>query len=83
RFQQLPPPPRGPKPLNMNRILETLVSTGPIRSVPPSTLPTLDELVGEYILMLLALTHHNISQTARILNISRTTLYNRLRRQSS
>ncbi|HNT31218.1 MAG: helix-turn-helix domain-containing protein [Acidobacteriota bacterium] len=67
----------------MNRILETLVSTGPIRSVPPSTLPTLDELVGEYILMLLALTHHNISQTARILNISRTTLYNRLRRQSS
>jgi len=69
--------------LNMNRILETLVSTGPIRSVPPSTLPTLDELVGEYILMLLALTHHNISQTARILNISRTTLYNRLRRQSS
>ncbi len=69
--------------MNMNRILETLVSTGPIRSVPPSTLPTLDELVGEYILMLLALTHHNISQTARILNISRTTLYNRLRRQSS
>jgi len=69
--------------LNMNRILETLVSTGSIRSVPPSTLPTLDELVGEYILMLLALTHHNISQTARILNISRTTLYNRLRRQSS
>ena len=67
----------------MNRILETLVSTGPIRSVPPSTLPTRDELVGEYILMLLALTHHNISQTARILNISRTTLYNRLRRQSS
>ncbi|HOU47973.1 MAG TPA: helix-turn-helix domain-containing protein [Candidatus Aminicenantes bacterium] len=67
----------------MNRILETLVSTGSIRSVPPSTLPTLDELVGEYILMLLALTHHNISQTARILNISRTTLYNRLRRQSS
>ncbi|GEM_PF-944998 len=69
--------------MNMNRILETLVSTGSIRSVPPSTLPTLDELVGEYILMLLALTHHNISQTARILNISRTTLYNRLRRQSS
>lgn len=67
----------------MSHILDTLVSTGPIRSAPASSLPTLDELVGEYILMLLALTHHNVSQTARILNISRTTLYNRLRRHSS
>jgi len=66
----------------MSRFLESLFASDAVNSVPVSSLPTLDDLVGEYILTLLALTHYNVSQTARILNISRTTLYNRLRRQT-
>jgi len=67
----------------MIRFLETLFASDTVHGVPVSSLPTLDDLVGEYILTLLALTHHNVSQTARILNISRTTLYNRIRRQTT
>lgn len=66
----------------MSRFLETLFAGENVQSVPVSNLPTLDDLISEYILTLLALTHHNVSQTARILNISRTTLYNRIRRSS-
>jgi len=66
----------------MSRFLESLFAGGNVQSVPVSNLPTLDDLISEYILTLLALTHHNVSQTARILNISRTTLYNRIRRSS-
>ena len=66
----------------MSRFLESLFASDAVNSVPVSSLPTLDDLVGEYILTLLALTHYNVSQTARILNISRTTLYSRLRRQT-
>jgi len=65
----------------MNRFLESIFSDEASRSTPVSNLPTLDALISEYILTLLALTHHNVSQTARILNVSRTTLYNRIRRQ--
>jgi len=43
-------------------------------------LPSLEHLVDDYILYLLRLTSNNISMTARILKISRSTLYNRLRR---
>jgi DNA-binding NtrC family response regulator len=43
-------------------------------------LPTLNDLIHEYIHYVLALTHHNIAQSARILRVSRTTLYNRLHR---
>jgi transcriptional regulator of acetoin/glycerol metabolism len=65
----------------MNRFLESFFADETSRSMPVSNLPTLDDLISEYILTLLALTHHNVSQTARILNVSRTTLYNRIRRQ--
>jgi DNA-binding NtrC family response regulator len=41
-------------------------------------LPTLDELKAEYIEYLLDCTFQNKTQTARILNISRTALYYRL-----
>jgi transcriptional regulator with PAS, ATPase and Fis domain len=40
--------------------------------------PTLEDLRREYIRYLLEVTFHNISLTAKILNISRTTLYNTL-----
>jgi len=42
-------------------------------------LPTLDDLVRGYIRYVLALTRNNVSRSARILRVSRTTLYNRLR----
>lgn len=42
------------------------------------SLPTLDELKAEYIEYLLDRTFQNKSETARILNISRTALYYRL-----
>jgi ActR/RegA family two-component response regulator len=37
--------------------------------------PTLKDLRNEYIHYLLKVTFHNISLTAKILNVSRTTLY--------
>ncbi len=66
----------------MSRFLESFFASETVSSAPVSNLPTLDDLISEYILTLLALTHHNVSQTARILNVSRTTLYNRIRRQA-
>jgi|WetSurMetagenome_2_1015567.scaffolds.fasta_scaffold1399451_2 DNA-binding NtrC family response regulator len=44
----------------------------------PEVLPTLDELKAEYIEYLLDRTFQNKTETARILNISRTALYYRL-----
>jgi DNA-binding NtrC family response regulator len=58
-------------------------------SAPPSTklpfigrehLSTLDELEKEYIIYLLDLVDNNMKKTAKILNISRTTLYNKLKK---
>ena len=58
-------------------------------SAPPSTklpfigrehLSTLDELEKEYIIYLLDLVGNNLKKTAKILNISRTTLYNKLKK---
>jgi DNA-binding NtrC family response regulator len=44
----------------------------------PEALPTLEELKSEYIEFLLDRTFQNKTETARILNISRTALYYRL-----
>jgi len=41
-------------------------------------LPTLDGLKKEYIDYILEITLYNLSEAAKILNISRTTLYNKL-----
>jgi len=41
-------------------------------------LSTLEELEKDYISYLLKVTNHNLKKTAKILNISRTTLYNKL-----
>ena len=58
-------------------------------SAPPSTklpfigkehLSTLNELEKEYIIYLLDLVGNNMKKTAKILNISRTTLYNKLKK---
>ncbi|MBU1186396.1 MAG: DNA-binding response regulator, partial [Acidobacteria bacterium] len=43
-------------------------------------LSTLDELEKEYIQYLLKVTEQNLRKTASILNISRTTLYNKLKK---
>lgn len=54
----------------------------PVRSGMPfidkENLSTLDDLEKEYIAYLLKVTNHNLKKTAKILNISRTTLYNKL-----
>lgn len=44
----------------------------------PESFPTLEELKADYIEYLLDRTFYNKTQTARILNISRTALYYRL-----
>jgi transcriptional regulator of acetoin/glycerol metabolism len=67
----------------MSRFLETFFENHATENASLGRLPTLDDLVGEYIRAILVMTHHNITQTARILNISRTTLYSRIRRYSS
>ena len=41
---------------------------------------TLDDLEKEYISFLLKKTHNNLKSTAKILNISRTTLYNKIKK---
>jgi len=54
----------------------------PTRSQMPlidkENLSTLDDLEKEYISYLLRVTNHNLKKTAKILNISRTTLYNKI-----
>jgi transcriptional regulator of acetoin/glycerol metabolism len=47
--------------------------------LPPAALPTLGAMINAYVGHVLDATSHNISRTARILDISRSTLYNRLR----
>ncbi len=46
--------------------------------IDKENLSTLDDLEKEYIAYLLKVTDHNLKKTAHILNISRTTLYNKL-----
>jgi len=43
-------------------------------------LSTLDEIEKEYIMFLLKKTNNNLKSTAKILNISRTTLYNKIKK---
>jgi DNA-binding NtrC family response regulator len=58
----------------------------PVRSQMPfidkENLSTLDDLEKEYISYLLRVTNHNLKKTAKILNISRTTLYNKIGKYS-
>jgi DNA-binding NtrC family response regulator len=49
-------------------------------SIPADTLPTLRKFQQAYIDYLLEATRHNLSKTARILNISRGALYGRIER---
>ena len=67
----------------MKSLLDTFLWPQPGLEDSTDRLPTLDDLVNEYVRTILALTHHNISHTARILNISRTTLYRRIRNCSA
>jgi transcriptional regulator of acetoin/glycerol metabolism len=46
----------------------------------PAGLPSLRTLEKDYILFLLEVTAHNRAEVARILDISRSTLYHKLRR---
>jgi transcriptional regulator of acetoin/glycerol metabolism len=65
----------------MSELLQEILSRGgPAVFLSAAPLPTLDELVDRYVLFLLDRTLRNVSQTARILGISRTALYGRLRR---
>jgi ActR/RegA family two-component response regulator len=65
--------------MNMAEYLQSyLESRKKIAAHNDNELPTLDDLRREYMYYLLEVTFHNISLTARILNVSRTTLYNTL-----
>jgi len=59
---------------------EPLPESGKIPFLSKSNLGSLDELEKEYITYLLKLNRYNMRKTARILNISRTTLYNKLKK---
>jgi DNA-binding NtrC family response regulator len=64
-----------PKPL---RDLQATETPGPF--IPHEHLSTLADLEKEYIAYLLKTTRRNLKRTAQILGISRTTLYNKLKR---
>ncbi len=57
-------------------------SNDQIPFVEKARLSTLNELEKEYILYLLKKTNNNLRKTAKILNVSRTTLYNKIRKYS-
>lgn len=59
---------------------EPIPESGKIPFLSKSNLGSLDELEKEYITYLLKLNRYNMRKTARILNISRTTLYNKLKK---
>jgi DNA-binding NtrC family response regulator len=59
----------------LNGFLETRTKS---QGDSPEGMPTLEEIKNDYILYLLDRTFRNKSLTARILNISRTALYDRL-----
>ena len=67
----------------MSDLLQQILSrdAAPIATAA-AELPTLEEFADRYVLFLLERTLHNVSQTARILGISRTALYARLRRMT-
>jgi DNA-binding NtrC family response regulator len=59
---------------------DSLPSLTKIPFLSKEHLSTLDELEKEYIIYLLNLVGNNMKKTAKILNISRTTLYNKLKK---
>jgi transcriptional regulator with PAS, ATPase and Fis domain len=59
---------------------DSLPSLTKIPFMSKEHLSTLDELEKEYIIYLLNLVGNNLKKTAKILNISRTTLYNKLKK---
>lgn len=59
---------------------ESAPSTKKLPFIGREHLSTLDELEKEYIVYLLNLADNNLKKTAKILNISRTTLYNKLKK---
>jgi len=59
---------------------DSLPSLTKIPFLSKDHLSTLDELEKEYIIYLLNLVGNNLKKTAKILNISRTTLYNKLKK---
>jgi len=61
---------------------DSLPSLTKIPFLSKDHLSTLDELEKEYIIYLLNLVGNNLKKTAKILNISRTTLYNKLKKYS-
>ena len=65
----------------MDMDLERILGLVPL---PPASqegeLPSLEEIADRYVLFLFRMTSQNIARTARILSISRSTLYGRLRR---
>ena len=70
--------------IDINDLPEYLQDTAPPSTKLPfigrEHLSTLDELEKEYIIYLLDLVGNNMKKTAKILNISRTTLYNKLKK---
>jgi transcriptional regulator of acetoin/glycerol metabolism len=65
----------------MDRNLEKILGLKTPPPVPRERgLPSLEEIADRYVLFLFLKTSQNIARTARILSISRSTLYGRLRR---
>jgi transcriptional regulator of acetoin/glycerol metabolism len=65
----------------VSELLQEILKRGrPADTASVAPLPTLDELADRYVVFLMDLTLRNVSRTARILGISRTALYGRLRR---
>lgn len=64
----------------MNAFLERYLKTKNINSCRDfQYVPKLRDLEKEYILFLLAQTNYNLSEASRILHISRSTLYKKVR----
>jgi len=64
--------------MNMPRYLYYYITLNN-KNFVKNELPNLENLKKEYINYLLKITGNNISQTAAILNISRQTLYNKIK----
>ncbi len=64
--------------MNMPRYLYYYITLNN-KNFVKNELPNLENLKKEYINYLLKITGNNISQTATILNISRQTLYNKIK----
>jgi transcriptional regulator of acetoin/glycerol metabolism len=63
--------------LGVRPFLDTMRRTGDLTE---GELPTLDEMMEAYVVHVLGVTAYNVARTARILDISRSTLYRRFLR---